>query len=128
MCGRAINDTNDFESTLNLVPSKKIITSTPAKYLQRNQKENDKSIIGQPIPEIQNHKTEHIIPLELLHRDEVKEPKPLIIFYYECPITSDKCQKWRSIEDVYAHVAAHHRMPKDVLEKTGLKIPEKILK
>ena len=46
----------------------------------------------------------------------------------ETSITSDKCQKWRSIEDVYAHVEAHHRMPKDVLEKTGLKIPEKILK
>ena len=109
------NDTNDFTSTLT-------------KYLQRNQKKNDKSIIGQPIPETQNHETENIIPLELFHEDEVKEPKPLIIFYYECPITSGKCQKWRSIEDVYAHVEAHHRMPKDVLEKTGLKIPEKILK
>ena len=109
------NDTNDFTSTLT-------------KYLQRNQKKNDESIIGQPIPETQNHGTENIIPLELFHEDEVKEPKPSIIFYYECPITSGKCQKWRSIEDVYAHVEAHHRMPKDVLEKTGLKIPEKILK
>ena len=115
-----LNDTND-----NLVPSKQVITSTPTKYLQRNQKENNKSIIGQPIPETQNHETEDIIPLD---GDEVKEPKPLIVFYYECPITSDKCQKWRSIEDVYAHVEAHHRMPKDVLEKTSLKIPEKILK
>ena len=109
------NDTNDFTSTLT-------------KYLQRNQKKNDKSIIGQPIPETQNHETENIIPLELFHEDEVKEPKPLIIFYYECPITSGKCQKWRSIEDVYAHVEAYHRMPKNIFEKTGLKIPEKILK
>ena len=88
------NDTNDFTSTLT-------------KYLQRNQKKNDESIIGQPIPETQNHGTENIIPLELFHEDEVKEPKPLIIFYYECPITSGKCQKWRSIEDVYSHVEAH---------------------
>ena len=97
-----------------------ILTSLTNELLAKN----DKSII----PETQNHETEDIIPLELCHVDEVKEPKPLIVFYYECPITSDKCQKWRSIEDVYAHVEAHHRMPKDVLERTGLKITEKILK
>ena len=78
--------------------------------------------------DFQNHNIEDNIPLELFDGDEVKEPKPLIVFYYECPITSAKCQKWRSIEDVYAHVEAYHRMPKNIFEKTGLKIPEKILK
>ena len=30
--------------------------------------------------------------------------------------SSDKCQKWRSIEDVYAHVEAHHTVEFVVLD------------
>ena len=118
------NDTNDFANNLNLVPS-----STPRKHLQTNQKLRTEAKIDKPILETQNLETEDIIQIESFPREELKEPKPLILSYYECPLPNNTCPKWRSLEDVNAHVKTYHRMSMDVLDgMPGIKLAPKILK
>ena len=118
------NDTNDFTNNLNLVPS-----STPTKNVQTNKILKNNTNIGEPILETQNCETEDIIPLELFPRVELKEPKPLILSYYECPLPGNTCSKWRSLEDAIAHVETYHRMSMDVFGRMpGIKLAPKILK
>ena len=70
-----------------------------------------------------------IIPVESFPRVELKEPKPLILSYYECPLPANTCPKWRSLEDVIAHVETYHRMSMDVFGRMpGIKLSPKILK
>ena len=118
------NDTNDFTNNLNLVPS-----STPTKNVQTNKILKNNANIFEPILETQNCETEDIIPLELFPRVELKEPKPLILSYYECPLPGNTCSKWRSLEDAIAHVETYHRMSMDVFGRMpGIKLAPKILK
>ena len=103
---------------MNLVPS-----STPTKDLQTE------AIIAKPNLETQNLEFEDIIEVESFPREELKEPKPLILSYYECPLLGNTCPKWRSLEDVKAHVETYHRMSMDAFGRmSGIKLTPKILK
>ena len=121
------NDTNDFTNNLNFVPS-----STPSKHLQTNQILGNQANIGKPMLKTPNIETEdiiEIIPVESFPMVELKEPKPLILSYYECPLPANTCPKWRSLEDVIAHVETYHRMSMDVFGRMpGIKLSPKILK
>ena len=64
----------------------------------------------------------------LSSREELKEPKPLILSYYDCP-ASNKCPKWRNLADVNAHMEIYHRIPLDIFSRAaGIKIVPKIFK